>query len=114
MALARRLVHTDAGLSSVQGVFAFVKRNLSEALRRKKAPSGVRAAGKGAAALVAAQRWRDPERDRAPNRVDWIDQPYAVHQVLSGKWLVGNPMRHAGENVSPAPGGDSRPVPFLG
>jgi hypothetical protein len=48
----------------VQEVFGFVKRNLSGAQRRKDAASGERGAGKGAAALVPAQRWRDPERDR--------------------------------------------------
>jgi hypothetical protein len=45
-------------------VFGFVKRNLSGAQRRKDAASRERGAGKGAAALVPAQRWRDPERDQ--------------------------------------------------
>jgi hypothetical protein len=45
-------------------VFGFVKRNLSGAKRRKSAVSGERGAGKGAAALVPAQRWRDPARDK--------------------------------------------------
>ena len=48
-------------------VFGFVKRNLSEAQRRMDAASGERGAGKGAAALVPAQRWRDPERESAPS-----------------------------------------------
>ena len=42
--------------------FGFVKRNLSGAQRRKDAANGERGAGKGAAALVPAQHWRDPER----------------------------------------------------
>ena len=54
---------SDAGISIVQEVFGFVKRNLSEATR-KDAASGERGAGKGAAALVPAQRWTDPERDQ--------------------------------------------------
>ena len=40
-------------------VFGFVKRNLSEAKRRKDAASRERGAGKGAAALVPAQRGRN-------------------------------------------------------
>ena len=55
---------SDAGISIVQEVFGFVKRNLSEAQRRKKTASGVRGAGKGAAALVPASAHRDPERDQ--------------------------------------------------
>ena len=55
---------SDADSSIVQGVFGLVKENLSEAQRRKDAASGERGAGKGAAALVSAQRWRDPERDQ--------------------------------------------------
>src|SRR5580704_6822400 len=45
-------------------VFGFVKRNLSGAQRRKDAASRERGTGKGATALVPAQRWRDPERDQ--------------------------------------------------
>ena len=48
----------------MQDVFGFVKRNLSEAQRRKSATSGERGAGKGAAALVPAQHWRRPEREQ--------------------------------------------------
>jgi len=55
---------SDAGISIEQEVFGFVKRNLSGAQRRKDAASGERSAGKGAAALVPAQRWRDPECDQ--------------------------------------------------
>src|SRR5882757_3748318 len=51
---------SDAGISIVQEVFVFVKENLSGAQRRKSAASGERGAGKGAAALVPAQHWRDP------------------------------------------------------
>jgi len=47
----------------VQEVFGFVKRNLSEAERRKDAASGERGAGKGAAALVPASAHSGPERD---------------------------------------------------
>jgi hypothetical protein len=53
---------SDAGTSIVQELFGFVKRNLSEARRREKAASGVKCTG--AAALVPAQLWRDPERDQ--------------------------------------------------
>jgi hypothetical protein len=48
----------------VREVFGFVKRNMSGAQRRKSAASGERGVGKGAAALVPTQRWRDPERDK--------------------------------------------------
>ena len=48
----------------MQEVFGFVKRNLSEAQRRKDTASEERGVGKGAAALVPAQRWRDLERDQ--------------------------------------------------
>ena len=47
----------------MQEVFGFVKRNLSAAQRRKSAASGVRGAGKGAAALVPASAHSDPERE---------------------------------------------------
>jgi len=46
----------------VQEVFGFVKKNLSGAQRRKSAASRERGAGKGAAALVPAQRWRNHSR----------------------------------------------------
>ena len=52
----------------MQEVFAFVKRNLSEAQRRKDAASEERDPGKGAAALVPASAHSGPERDSAPNR----------------------------------------------
>src|SRR5271168_247180 len=45
---------SDAGISIVQEVFGFVKRNLSGAKRRKNTSSSERGAGKGAAALVPA------------------------------------------------------------
>jgi len=51
---------SDSGISIVQEVFGFVKRNLSEALRRKDAARGERGAGKGAAALVPASAHVDP------------------------------------------------------
>src|SRR5579862_8183246 len=70
---------SDAGNSIVQEVFGFVKRNLSEAQRRKDGGSGERGAGKGAAALVPAQRCRDPERDqRSEAQFNWINQHFAV------------------------------------
>jgi len=47
----------------VPEVFGFVKRNLSEAQRRKDAASGERGAGKGAAALVPASAHSNPERE---------------------------------------------------
>jgi hypothetical protein len=52
----------------VQEVFGLVKRNLSEAQRRKDAPGGERGAGKGAAALVPASAHSGQERASAPNR----------------------------------------------
>jgi hypothetical protein len=55
-------------------VFGFVKRNLSEAERRKDAASGERGAGKGAAALVPASAHGDPEREAL--RIA-VDQHYA-------------------------------------
>jgi len=68
----------------VQEVFGFVKRNLSGAQRRKSAASGERGAGIGAAALVPAQRRRDPERDqRSESQVTGL-KPYAVFRELSG------------------------------
>jgi hypothetical protein len=48
----------------LQEVFGFVKEKLSEAQRRNSPASEERGAGKGAAALVPAQRWRDPEREQ--------------------------------------------------
>ena len=48
----------------MQEVFGFVKRNLSEAQRRDSAASGVRGAGKGAAALVPASAHSGPEREK--------------------------------------------------
>jgi hypothetical protein len=60
--------HSGAGNSIVQEVFGFVKRNLSEAQRRKNAASGERGALKGATALVPASTHSGPERDSAPNR----------------------------------------------
>jgi len=48
----------------VQEVFGFVKKNLSEAQRRKGAASGERGVGKGAAALVPTSAHSDPERDQ--------------------------------------------------
>src|SRR5277367_2684252 len=54
---------SDAGTSVAQGVFGFVKRNLSAAQRRESAASGVRGAGKGAAALVPASAHSDPARE---------------------------------------------------
>jgi len=63
----------------VQEVFGFVKRNLSEAQRRKDAASGERGAGKGAAALVPAQRWSDPEREqRSESQLTGLKQHYAA------------------------------------
>jgi hypothetical protein len=55
---------SDAGNSIVQEVFAFVKRNLSEAQRRKSAASGERGAGKGAAGPCPRLSTQSiPERD---------------------------------------------------
>ena len=56
---------------------ASLRENLSEAQRRKSSASGERGAGKGAAALVHAQRWRNPERDQR-SAADGIDTHYAV------------------------------------
>ena len=53
--------HTDAGISIVQEVFGFVKRNLSGAKRRKSAASGERGAGKGGRPCPASAH-RSPER----------------------------------------------------
>jgi hypothetical protein len=61
---------SDASISIVQEVFGFVKRNLSEAQRRKNAASGERGAGKGAAALVPASVHSDPERDKRSESKD--------------------------------------------
>jgi hypothetical protein len=55
---------SDAGISIVQGMFGFVKRNLSGAQRRKGAASGERGAGKGATALVPAPALESPEREK--------------------------------------------------
>jgi hypothetical protein len=55
---------SDAGISIVQEVFGFVKRNLSGAKRRKNTASSERGAGKGAAALVPASAHSNPERDQ--------------------------------------------------
>ena len=56
---------SDAGISIVQEVFGFVKRNLSGAKRRKNTASRERGAGKGAAVLVPASAHSDPEARRA-------------------------------------------------
>jgi hypothetical protein len=50
----------DAGISIVQEVFDFVKKNLSGAQRRDSAASGERGAGKGAAGLFLASVCRNP------------------------------------------------------
>jgi hypothetical protein len=55
-------------------VFGFVKINLSEAQRRKNAASEERGAGKGAAALVPAQRWRDRERKQRSDANQPVDE----------------------------------------
>jgi hypothetical protein len=54
------LERSDAGISIVREVFAFVKRNLSGVKRRKSAASGERGVGKGAAALFPASAHSDP------------------------------------------------------
>jgi hypothetical protein len=57
--------HGDAGISIVQEVFAFVKRNLSGAQRSKDATHWRRkGAGKAAAAIFPASAHIAPERDQ--------------------------------------------------
>jgi hypothetical protein len=50
---------SDAGISILQEVFGFVKRNLSGAQRRDDAASRERGAGKGEQPLSPPQRWRN-------------------------------------------------------
>jgi hypothetical protein len=50
---------SDAGNSIVQEVFGFVKKNYPERSGEKRAASGERGAGKGAAALFSASAHRN-------------------------------------------------------
>jgi hypothetical protein len=53
---------SDAGISIVQEVFGFVKRNCPERSEGRMPLAGERGAGKGAAALCPASAHSDPER----------------------------------------------------
>jgi hypothetical protein len=59
---------SDAGISIVQEVFGFVKKNLSGAQRRNRAASGERGVGKGAAALVPTSARSNQDRDERSAR----------------------------------------------
>ena len=61
---------SDAGISIVQEVFGFVKRNLSGAQRREDAACGERGAGKGATALVPASALENTEREERSKASD--------------------------------------------
>ncbi len=56
-ARSRSSERSDAGSLMVKEVFGFVKRNLSEAERRKSTTSGEVKGRERGAALVPAQRW---------------------------------------------------------